>query len=90
VLGGALVEEFTAVHFLVLVSDEPTVRARLAARPGSRTALARVDLHVALDDSLRRATVTPPHTMTVLDTARWTPAMTASAASAWSERLTGR
>jgi gluconate kinase len=87
VLGDSLVDEFTAIHLLALVSDEATVRSRLAARPGGHRARDRADLHAALNDALRVATVPPPHTLTTLDTTHGSPATTVAEATAWAAML---
>lgn len=62
VLANAEIGHFTGVHFLALVSDEATVRARIRRRRGAPSAAGRLALHVGIDAALRTATVPAPHT----------------------------
>jgi hypothetical protein len=71
------------VHFLALVGDETSVRVRIRRRQGAPSAVGRLALHVAINDVLRTATVSAPHTITRLDTTHLTPDDTIAAAGAW-------
>jgi hypothetical protein len=74
------------VHFLALVSNDATVRRRIAFREGPNGSIDQ-DFHAAFDAQLRDSAVPPPHTFTLLDTTELTPAQTVAASEEWVRTL---
>lgn len=87
VLANAGTGHFTGVHFLALVSDETTLRARIRHRQGAQSAVDHIHVHVAINDALRTATVPAPHTITRVDTTRRTRGDAIAAAGAWAAEI---
>lgn len=71
---------------LALVSDDATVRRRIAHRENRNPSL-DLDFNAAFDAKLRECTVPSPHTFTVLDTASLATALTIAAGEEWATAL---
>src|SRR5207247_565555 len=61
-------EQFAGVHVLALLCDEGDLLKRIASRPGGEAAMARPDVHAAVNRCLREATLEPPHSITFFET----------------------
>ena len=75
-------EEGVVARMLVLGTSEAAIRSRTTARPGDDAHL-DIARHVAVDRTLRVATVPPPHRLDFVDTVGRTPEETIAAARAW-------
>ena len=78
-----------ALHFLALVSNEQTVRTRIAERVDTSPPES-TDFHVAFEAQLRGASVSSPHSLRTLDVTHLRPMETVAHAEQWVSAILGR
>lgn len=74
---------FSGVHFLALVAEPAITEQRLRNRSGAPTVVANARRHLAVNEALLTAQVSPPHSLTRHRTNGERPAQTCDPAVGW-------